>query len=90
MKVNPNIADPIEAAYWAGVEAGMRRYAWWKDGREHVGTCGNTLTTAINDMDKETGVPCWHPGFRHDDGVEYCIRCGLYVAPCDRVAPPPV
>jgi len=25
-KTNPNNADPIEAAYWAGVEAGMRRY----------------------------------------------------------------
>jgi hypothetical protein len=89
MTVNPNIADPVEAAYWAGVEAGMRRYAWWKDGREYVGTCGNTLTTAIRDMDRDSGAACWHPRFLNEDGVDYCGRCGIYVAPCDRGGPAP-
>ena len=25
----------------------MRRYAWWKDGTEYVGTSGTTLAAAI-------------------------------------------
>ncbi len=76
-KENPNIKDPVEAAYWAGVEAGIQRFAWWKDGCEFVGTCNTSLKTAIRDMDKEAGAPCWHPGFHVDDNVEYCVRCGL-------------
>ena len=26
--------------------AGLKEYAWWKDGTEHVGTCGTTLKVA--------------------------------------------
>jgi len=76
IKANPSIEDPVEAAYWAGVEAGMRRFAWWRDGCEYVGSCGHTLKGAIRDMDRESGKPCWHPQFHDDDGVEYCSRCG--------------
>ena len=77
MKVNPTIADPIQAAYWAGVEAGIRRFAWWKDGVEECGTCGTSLSKALRDMDAEAGTKCWHPGYRDDDGVQYCVRCGV-------------
>lgn len=68
------MADP---QYWQGVEDGMRRFAWWGDGTEYVGTCGTSLQTAIHDMDKASGIPCPHDVFRTDDGVEYCKRCGL-------------
>lgn len=74
---HPNIDDPVEAAYWAGVEAGMHRFAWWKDGTEYVGTCGTSLQKAIRDMDEDAGVPCWHPNFIDVDNVDYCIRCGV-------------
>lgn len=77
MRTNPSIADPIEAAYYAGMEAGMRRFAWWKDGAEQVGTCGTSFKKAIRDLDTEAGYTCWHPGYHDDnDGVPYCIRCG--------------
>lgn len=39
--------EEVIAAYRIGVEEGMRRYAWWKDGTEWVGTCGTTLAAAI-------------------------------------------
>lgn len=82
--VNPAIEDPIEAAYWAGVEAGMIRFAWWKDGVENVGTCGTTLKRAIRDMDDEAGKPCWHPAFCSDDNVLYCVRCGVAKGPYEK------
>lgn len=74
---NPNIKDPIKAAYRKGVEEGIRKYAWWKDGAEFVGTCGTSLTTALRNMDEEAGVTCWHPTTHDVDGVEYCLRCGV-------------
>lgn len=74
---NPNIEDPTKAAYMAGLEAGLRMYAWWKDGCEYVGTCGRSLKTAIRDTDKVHGVECWHPGYhKGEDGGQYCNRCG--------------
>jgi len=35
------------SAYWDGVRDGLRRFAWWKDGTEYVGTCGTTLKEAV-------------------------------------------
>ena len=34
-------------AYFQGVKAGIRLYAWWKDGSQFVGTCGTTLKVAL-------------------------------------------
>ena len=31
----------------------VTEWAWWKDGTQYVGTCGNTLATAINMIQKE-------------------------------------
>ena len=38
----------VRAAY----EAGLKAYAWWKDGVQYVGTCGTTLAEAL----KETNI----------------------------------
>ena len=66
----------LSREYWQGVEDGMRRYAWWKDGTEYVGTCGKSLKQAIRELDKEAGRDCPH-NFRDVDMVPYCMRCGI-------------
>lgn len=65
--------------YWQGVEDGMRRFAWWKDGAQQVGTTGTTLMKALCDMDKASGIPCPHAvfSFPDDTGYERCKRCGI-------------
>ncbi len=32
-----------------GIETGIRRYAWWKDGVQYVGSCGTTLEKALQE-----------------------------------------
>ena len=49
------IVDELNAQRLAGVIEGMRRFAWWKDGVEYVGTCGTTLERAIKDLETS---PC--------------------------------
>lgn len=41
------ILEALEAAFAAGLEEGIRRYAWWKDGTQYVGSCGTTLKKAL-------------------------------------------
>ena len=36
-----------------GLIDGIRRYAWWKDGVQYVGTCGTTLEKALAEVEKE-------------------------------------
>jgi hypothetical protein len=36
-----------------GIEEGVRKYAWWKDGEQHVGTCGTTLKSALAKLREE-------------------------------------
>ena len=38
---------PLHRAWTDGVIAGLREYAWWKDGTQYVGSCGTTLKDAI-------------------------------------------
>lgn len=38
--------------YIDGFIAGMRAFAWWKDGVQYVGTCGTTLKEVIAEADK--------------------------------------
>ena len=45
--------NKITNVYKAGILDGLRRYAWWKDGEEQVGTCGTSLKSAIKDVDEE-------------------------------------
>lgn len=36
-----------EKKHQEGFIAGLREYAWWKDGIQYVGSCGTTLKKAI-------------------------------------------
>ena len=36
------------SSYKTGLLEGLRRYAWWRDGVQYVGTCGTTLKDALN------------------------------------------
>ena len=38
--------------YFDGVKAGIRRFAWWKDGVQYVGTTGTTLKKALEEVDQ--------------------------------------
>ena len=40
-------------AFRQGVAEGLRKYAWWKDGIEYVGTCGATLQAALAELERE-------------------------------------
>lgn len=35
-----------------GMSEGLRMFAWWKDGRQWVGTCGCTLKQALAEVDE--------------------------------------
>jgi hypothetical protein len=39
--------------YKRGLIEGITRFAWWKDGTQFVGTCGTTLKSAIEEIEKE-------------------------------------
>lgn len=39
--------------YIRGLKAGVRLYAWWKDGVQYVGTCGTTLKHALERINKD-------------------------------------
>lgn len=41
--------------YWRGVKDGIRRYAYWRDGVEYVGSYGNSLADALREVDEECG-----------------------------------
>ena len=45
-----------DAAYIKGMKYGVRRFAWWKDGVQYVGTTGRTLQEALADIDKGSDV----------------------------------
>lgn len=66
-------------AYHKGMEDGMRRFAWWRDGTQYVGTCGMTLRQAVRQLDAEFGRACGHKNKHNEDGVDYCTRCGTTV-----------
>lgn len=53
--------------YQRGYVDGLRTYAWWKDGVQHVGTCGTTLEVAIERFLVEAGPP---PGLHEPDLLE--------------------
>jgi len=37
--------------YDEGFKAGLKTFAWWKDGVEQVGTCGTTLKDAQDTLE---------------------------------------
>ena len=42
----------MNEAYTKGFIDGLTAYAWWKDGTQYVGSCGNTLKEAIEKVKK--------------------------------------
>lgn len=39
--------------YYNGLADGVRRYAWWAEGTQYVGTCGKTLKHALEEISTE-------------------------------------
>ena len=39
--------------YYDGLEAGVERFAWWKDGVQYVGTTGKTLEQAYKEIEED-------------------------------------
>ena len=37
-----------KATYCRGMLTGLMAYAWWKDGTQHVGSCGTRLSEAVD------------------------------------------
>ena len=46
----------LQRAWLNGFIAGLAEYAWWKDGTQYVGSCGTTLTEAIERAVREYAV----------------------------------
>ena len=46
----------LQEAWLNGFVCGLREYAWWKDGVQHVGPCGTTLAEAIERALREYAV----------------------------------
>lgn len=40
-------------AYYQGLREGLKRFAWWKDGTQYVGTCGTSLKEALESINQE-------------------------------------
>ena len=41
------MSESLQQAWLNGFVAGLKEYAWWKDGVQYVGSCGTTLQKAI-------------------------------------------
>lgn len=46
-------AQAREIDYLTGVAAGIRRFAWWKDGVQYVGSGAMTLEDALAEVDAQ-------------------------------------
>jgi hypothetical protein len=55
------ITEEVSAAYHEGLRVGVRRYAWWQDGVQYVGTGGRTLDQAIATIDAAEAAGEWQP-----------------------------
>ena len=45
----------IEDALRKAAAWGIRRYAWWRDGEQYVGTTGTTLKQALEEVEADGG-----------------------------------
>lgn len=50
----------VSIGYREGLIDGVRRFAYWKDGKQHVGTSGKTLEEAIAEIEMD----CQDPEYR--------------------------
>ena len=53
MKPPSHYSEEERRIYIEGLKGGVRMYAWWKDGIQYVGTCGVTLKSALERIDRE-------------------------------------
>ena len=51
-KTQEQLDELVNLAYKRGFIDGLRAYAWWKDGKQEVGSCGTTLSDAIEMVEK--------------------------------------
>jgi hypothetical protein len=50
------MSEVLQKVWLEGYIAGIKSYAWWKDGVQYVGTCGRTLAEAIAEAEKDFAV----------------------------------
>lgn len=43
----------LKIAYKNGIIEGIKRYSWWEDGKQYVGTTKKTLEHAIKEVEEE-------------------------------------
>lgn len=60
--------------YRQGFEDGLRAFAWWKDGVQYVGTCGTTLTRAIEGIEEVWSFLESRRGSKLDQAIERACR----------------
>ena len=51
-EIHEAIDRKINGAFQKGLATGIRRWAWWKDGKQFVGTTGKTLKEALEDIEE--------------------------------------
>jgi len=58
-ELDPTVAEKLAyaAGYKQGLFDGVRRFAWWKNGTQYVGTGGNTLSEAYITINRECEDP---------------------------------
>jgi hypothetical protein len=50
----PELSKLVSMGYREGLIDGVRRFAWWKDGVQYVGTSGKTLAEATAEIVEDT------------------------------------
>lgn len=43
----------LNKTYYAGMREGYQQYAYWRDGEQYVGTCGQTLADVLKRLNLE-------------------------------------
>ena len=43
----------LKIAYKNGIIDGIKRYSWWEDGKQYVGTTKKTLEQALKEVEEE-------------------------------------
>ena len=57
MELNDAIRASISKAVREGIEEGITRYAWWKDGQQFVGTGTYSLAVALRAAQDDPTIP---------------------------------
>jgi|AntAceMinimDraft_10_1070366.scaffolds.fasta_scaffold09212_6 hypothetical protein len=53
MKGEHVLTDTEKLIFKIGLATGVRRYAWWQDGQQYVGTASRTLSMALDEIIRE-------------------------------------